>query len=208
MCYYAEIPPTNALLEKRLKRKLFSKKENNQIEIWSGFDHPKVPVIMSDLKDSIALIRWGLIPQWANKTNAKEIWNSTLNAKIETLEEKPSFRDCVDNRCLVLVSGFFEWQHLGKQKIKYKISLKDKDVFALAGIFSVWKIPDSDDAYLRTFAIITTEANDMMKVIHNTKQRMPLIIEENDYDNYLNSSINIHTFNKEFDSSKMIAEAC
>jgi len=125
----------------------------------SGFSFPKTPVITNEL-DEIQLLHWGLFPY--NNSDKPNL----LNARVETLEEKRSFKDIRKNRCLIIVDGFYEWKQLGKQKIKHEIGFKNQ-LFALAGIFSI------NEKY-KSYAIITTEAKGIMREIHNTKFRMPI----------------------------------
>ena len=110
---------------------------------------------------------------------------SCHDAKIETLAQKPSFKDAINNRCLVLSSGFFEWQwrdSKGKEKRKYLIKPTEEEIFAFAGIWSEWTNPETGEKQ-KTYSIITTEANELMSEIHNTKKRMPVILpKENEYD--------------------------
>tara|TARA_R110001592_G_scaffold141264_2_gene362676 strand:- start:5087 stop:5512 length:426 start_codon:yes stop_codon:yes gene_type:complete len=115
---------------------------------------------------------WGLIPDWAN-----EDWkrNYTLNARIETLSEKSAFKQYTENRCIILVDGFYEWQHKGKEKIKFDIGFNNQ-LFAFAGLYS-------ND----TYTIVTTEAKGIMREIHNTKLRMPFSLKTDDnFNNWLN----------------------
>src|SRR5665213_3222467 len=105
-----------------------------EYENVSGFAHPKLPVITSEDPEHIQLMEWGLVPNWVkNEKIAFEMQNATLNARSETLFEKPSFRSIIKKRCLILINGFYEWQQVAKQKVPYYIHLKSKDVFALAG---------------------------------------------------------------------------
>lgn len=111
----------------------------------------------------------------------------TLNARIETLEEKPAFRNAVSNRCLVLASGFYEWQWLdakGRSKQKFQIRPKDQEVFVFAGIYSNWKNPQTGEP-LASYSILTTEANELMGQIHNIKKRMPVILKKEDHNAWL-----------------------
>ena len=135
--------------------------------VFKAFDFPKTPVITNKDPKQIQLYQWGLIPHWADDS-----WNKhyTLNARIESLDQKKSFKDITNNRCLVLVNGFYEWQHVNNSKIKYEIGFNDS-LFALAGLF------DTNDN-MKTYTIITTEAQGIMKDIHNTKLRMPFAIKE------------------------------
>lgn len=149
---------------------------------FNGFDFPKTPVISDNAMNKVQLFDWGLIPSWATD---HEIRKFTLNAKIETLAQKPSFKESLNNRCLILSSGFFEWQwrdSKGKEKRKYLIKPIQEELFAFAGIWSEWRSPQTG-LIQKTYSIITTEANDLMREIHNTKKRMPVILpKENEYD--------------------------
>ena len=121
---------------------------------------------------------WGLIPAWAKD---RALQKMTLNAKIETLTEKPSFQNSVSNRCLVLVNGFYEWKWLdskGKNKEKYFIRLENgNQPFALGGIYSIWTDENTNET-LTSFSIVTSQANELMSEIHNTKHRMPLVLSK------------------------------
>ena len=122
---------------------------------------------------------WGLIPFWAKNDTLKK---STLNARIETLAEKPAFRNSVENRCLVIANGYYEWQWLdekGKQKQKYLITPAKEELFAFAGIYSRWKDPQTGND-INTYSIVTTRANELMSEIHNNKERMPVILRPTD----------------------------
>jgi putative SOS response-associated peptidase YedK len=123
---------------------------------------------------------WGLIPGWIKgETEADRIRFKTLNARSETVFEKPSFRHAVrENRCLIPVSGFFEFREVNDRKYPYHIRMKDGRIFSLAGIFEDWDDPSG--RVIRTFSIVTAEANPLMAKIHNTKMRMPVILSLRD----------------------------
>ena len=157
---------------------------NAQIEIGfepvfhaSGFSFPKWPVITAEEPDKINLYRWGLIPHWVkDEEQAKKIKAQTLNARSETVFEKPSFRLSIHKRrCFVLSTGFYEWQDFNKKKYPYFIHLKDSEIFALAGIYSSWVNKLTGEIF-NTFSILTTAANSLMAKIHNSKKRMPVIL--------------------------------
>ncbi|MCE5320657.1 MAG: SOS response-associated peptidase [Bacteroidales bacterium] len=142
---------------------------------YNGFAHPDVIVVANTQPNKLQLMNWGLIPFWAKD---RTIQNSTLNAKIETLNEKPSFKYSINNRCLIFADGFFEWQWLdekGKNKQKYLLALKDESPFAFAGLWNAWS-DKSTGEQLKTFTILTTEANKLLSEIHNSKKRMPVIV--------------------------------
>jgi putative SOS response-associated peptidase YedK len=176
MCYHYDAAGN----KKALKRFTFLKEsaEYTPIEDANGFSHPKMPVVASSKPTTIQLFNWGLIPNWATSEKAIDIQKSTLNAKSETIFELASFKEATTTRCLVLAESFYEWRTEGKRKIPYQIFVKDQDVFAMGGLFTEWKDVKSGQSK-NTFTIITVPANDMMAYIHNSKQRMPLIIPQN-----------------------------
>ncbi|MFM1877329.1 MAG: hypothetical protein RLZZ241_195 [Bacteroidota bacterium] len=159
----------------------------------SGFNHPKL-LIYTDLNsDYPAVASWGLVPFWVkSETQQKQLWNQTLNARSETLFEKPAFRDAAEHgRCLLYIDGFYEHHHLGKQTFPYYISRKDGEPLVLACLYSDWSNPETGNTKT-TFSIVTTEGNSMMASIHNnpklTGPRMPLILEESLADGWLQPS--------------------
>ena len=116
------------------------------------------------------MLRWGLVPFWAKDPS---IGNRMINARSETVAEKPSFRNAYKKRrCLVLADGFYEWRKEGDVKTPYFISLADGLPFAFAGLWEDWNSKESDES-LQTTAIITTAANDFMATLH---QRMPVVM--------------------------------
>ncbi len=115
--------------------------------------------------------QWGLVPSWAKDP---AIGNRMINARAETITEKPSYRGPFKKqRCLIPVDGFYEWKKEVKSKIPYYIRLKSGEPFVIAGLWSCWVSPDGKE--LRTFTIITTQPNDLMRPIHD---RMPVILME------------------------------
>lgn len=150
----------------------------------SAFTNPDYPVITDD--PEIHVFKWGLIPFWTkSEKDANEIRTKTYNARAESIFEKPSFRGSITTkRCIVPSTGFFDWRHEGKIKIPYFIRVKDEDIFSMAGIYSDWADPRTGEI-IRTFSIITTEANDLMRYIHNTNFRMPVILRPEDEKKWL-----------------------
>lgn len=127
----------------------------------------------------LVLLRWGLIPSWAKDP---KIGNQCINAKAETVAEKPAFRSAFKKRrCLVIVTGFFEWQRQqGSLKQPMCIGLQSKRPFAFAGLWEHW-VPTEGEP-LETCTIITTEPNELLQSIHN---RMPVILAPTSYDQWL-----------------------
>lgn len=124
------------------------------------------------------MLRWGLIPSWAKDPR---IGNQCINAKAETVAEKPSFRSAFKKRrCLVIATGFYEWQVQAHAKQPMWIGLKSRRPFAFAGLWEQWQPPDG--AVIESCTIITTTPNDLMAPIHN---RMPVILAPPSYDQWL-----------------------
>jgi putative SOS response-associated peptidase YedK len=122
---------------------------------------------------------WGFIPSWAKEPS---IGNKMINARSETVAEKPAFRSAFKKkRCLVIADGFYEWKTEGKRKFPIYIRLKSKEPFGFAGLYNVWKAPDGNQ--LCTCTIITTEANETVKPIHD---RMPVILPRDAEDMWIN----------------------
>ncbi len=144
----------------------------------SAVDAPFMPVISDEKKEELSMYKWGLIPHWVkDEDQADNIRKGTVNARSETIFEKPSFRNPIrKRRCLVIADGFFEWREVGGRNYPYYIKLKDYEAFAFAGIWDSGSYPNSP----KTFSIITTEANPLLAKIHNKKKRMPVILERED----------------------------
>ncbi len=127
-------------------------------------------VVPNNGKNYMDAFIWGLIPSWAKNPS---IGNKMINARAETLAEKPSFRNAYNRRrCLILADGFYEWvKQPGGGKTPHYIQLESKEPFAFAGLWEIWHAPDGSEVYSTT--IITTEPNEMMSRLHN---RMPVIL--------------------------------
>lgn len=136
-----------------------------------------------DNKDrELVMLRWGLVPFWAKDPS---IGNRMINARAETVAEKPSYRAAFRHRrCLVLADGFYEWRRTGDTKTPYFISLANGEPFALAGLWESWKDKNSGDL-LQTTTLITTDANDFMRPVHH---RMPVIVQSDAADEWLSGS--------------------
>jgi putative SOS response-associated peptidase YedK len=144
-----------------------------------AFGFPAHPVITDEEPGYIKMYNWGLIPGWVkDPAQADTIRRQTINARSDTIFEKPSFRSSIMvRRCLVIADGFFEWQEFGGKKYPYYVHLKNSEAFAIAGIWDGWT---SGGEETRTFTLITTEANLLMARIHNTKKRMPALLRRDD----------------------------
>jgi putative SOS response-associated peptidase YedK len=125
----------------------------------------------ADEQRELVKLRWGLVPFWAKDPS---IGNRMINARAETVAEKPSYRNAYKHRrCLVLADGFYEWHRQGDVKTPYYISLASGGPFALAGLWENWTDKESGES-LQTTTLITAEANDFMASLHH---RMPVILE-------------------------------
>lgn len=144
--------------------------------------------------------RWGLVPFWSRDEKAGY---RMINARAETLGEKPGFRAAfAKRRCIVVADGFYEWRQEGKSKTPFYVRLKDGRPFGLAGLYEHWKSPDGKA--LDTCAIITTSANELMKPIHD---RMPVILDKKSYGAWLDTDAKdphrLAELLKPFDPDKM-----
>ena len=183
MCYQTRLTKKKEEIQNRFRVDIEDLMSIEDFELNKGFDYPKTPIITNEHPDKVPLYNWGLVPTWAQDTSFRHY---TLNARIETLDEKPSFKDVIQNRCLIIADGFYEWQWLtksGSRKQKYLITLDNEELFAFAGLYSQWK--NSDGSVLNSYTMVTTQANQLMSEIHNTKQRMPIILKREDEKSWL-----------------------
>ena len=188
MCFNARFR-----LQVALKR---AKRNNNSDEIlhWekelkqydklfqvSGFAHPKIIIYTNDKPYKPQSSVWGLIPNWAK--DAESIWNKTLNARAETIFEKPAFvKSAEEKRCLIPAEGFYEHHHFRGKTYPFYISHKKDNPLVFAGLWNEWTNPKTNEI-VNTFSIVTTKANLLMTKIHNNPKlsgdsRMPVILSE------------------------------
>jgi putative SOS response-associated peptidase YedK len=129
-----------------------------------------------------AMLHWGLVPKWAKE---RAIGNRMINARAETLAEKPSFRDAFrKRRCLVLTDGWYEWQVAPGGKQPWFIRMKDARPFAFAGLWERWKDP-ANGSLLESCTIVTTDASASIRRIHD---RMPVVLAESNWDRWLDTA--------------------
>lgn len=159
----------------------------------SGFNHPELLIYTNDSPEFPSVATWGLVPHWVNdEYQLKKIWNNTLNARVETIFEKTSFKQAAkNNRCLIYIDGFYEHHHLNKKTYPFFIQRKDQEPVAIAGLCSEWINP-RNGGKMNTFSIVTTAANSMMAKIHNNPTikgpRMPLILTNELEEQWLNNN--------------------
>lgn len=128
----------------------------------------------------LAFMRWGLVPRWAEDIS---IGNRMINARAETVRTKPGFRDAFSRRrCLVPVSGFYEWQKVegSTRKQAWYMTPREGNIVCFGGLWERWKSPEGSE--LRSFTILTTSPNDLMKPLHD---RMPVVIAPADFERWL-----------------------
>jgi len=140
-------------------------------------------VINDGSRNKMGFLRWGLIPPWAKDMS---IGYKMINARAETLTEKPSFRNAYKKkRCLIVADSFYEWKRIdSKTKIPMRIKLKSNDLFAMAGLWENWKSPDGKSIY--SCSVITTDPNELVQDIHD---RMPVILRPEDEKYWLDPAI-------------------
>lgn len=184
MCYSTQLKSDVKTIEKRFSAKFKNSTDYIPKDKISGFEFPINPVITNEEPKLIQFYYWGFLPSWVNDLNFRA---NTLNAKYETLNEKPSFKPYLNQRCIVLADAFYEWKWLdtkGKNKQGYRISLTSEAPFAFAGLYNRWKNSKTGE-WLSTYTILTTAANKLMEEIHNSKKRMPIILNKGSEENYL-----------------------
>ena len=134
-----------------------------------------IPVVREAESRDVAMLRWGLVPFWAKDIS---IGYKLINARSETLQEKPSFKNAFKNRrCLILADGFYEWQKPAAKsgpKAPFRFTLKDEKPFAFAGLWESWHSPEDEE--IQSCTIITCEPNSLLAQVHN---RMPVILDRN-----------------------------
>jgi putative SOS response-associated peptidase YedK len=134
--------------------------------------HPKEPV------RELSLVRWGLIPSWAKDPSGAA---RMINARSETADSKPAFRDALKSRrCMIPADGFYEWMRTGKMKQPYCFEVNEGELFAFAGIWDRWKGPSGD--MIETCSILTTTPNAVTAPVHD---RMPVILDPDNYELWL-----------------------
>lgn len=187
MCYFVEHNIQRKELEKRFNVKFPEDIRYTPSFFQSAFNKPYMPVITGEKREEVQLFQWGLIPFWTmDETSAEKLRYSTFNARSETVWEKPVFRKAVQSgRCLVSAHGFFEYHTSPDLKIPYYIRLMDNSIFALAGIYDSWSNSQTGEV-INTFSILTTSANPLMEKIHNLKKRMPVILQKENEEVWIN----------------------
>lgn len=206
MCYHISLDFDKKKLEGRFKKKLANNEEfmgRNQV---NGFSKPIIPIILSASSNCIDFGEWGFgANDGVTKMDNGKTMNSILNARGETIFTNKLFKNFCNNRCLIPVSGFYEWKLEGNRKIPYLVTLKDQKIFCLGGIFK--EVEENGESFKRV-AIITIEANEIMRQIHNTKMRMPLVFDDKNENKWIDEDLskdNVSNLMQAIDTNKMFA---
>lgn len=196
MCFTYELFAKKKAVEKHLDA-LFSVDYLKDEILVNGFSHPKMPILCNDDTNVILQEQWGLVPHWVkDETTAQKLAKMCLNARVETLHEKPSFRQSLVKRCIIPFSSFYEWRwedEKGKRKTKYRIFHPNEQLIGFGGLYADWLNPNTAEVK-RTYTMCTHEANEMMAFIHNRKKRMPLILTKNHYKDWLHKDNPVKEF--------------
>lgn len=181
MCYFFQAPETKKLPERY--------KTKNSVDIklpreLNGFAHPDTAIISNSNPSELQIAKWDWSPDLPKY--------NMLNARIETVNSKPSFKSYIEQRCLIPASAFYEWQWLnksGSDKQKYSLFIPEQEIFSFAGLWKEYQDKENGINYL-VYVILTTKANDYMATIHNRKPddpRMPIIIQPQSEVEWLNA---------------------
>ncbi|RZJ31032.1 MAG: hypothetical protein EOO48_03290 [Flavobacterium sp.] len=189
MQFAATLEQTAAVFGVRLQRH-----QCQPSSLVNAFDHAFHPVITANNPEILdCRHRWGLVPPDWNK-EPEEIWNHTISAKLEYLHKRYAWQKVSMNRCLIPVTGFYEYHWndpKGKSKTRYLMTDPENEIFALGGLYSEWQ---KDGIILKTFAVCTTKGNDIMEFVHNKDaaknySRMPVVLNIGDEKNWLDVKI-------------------
>ncbi|WP_042455482.1 SOS response-associated peptidase [Neobacillus dielmonensis] len=159
--------------------------EQNYVQSYNIAPSQSVLAVINDGKTNrMGFLKWGLVPSWAKDPS---ISYKLINARAETLREKPSFRQAYQKRrCLIVADSFYEWKrHEDKSKTPMRIKLKTGDLFGMAGLWEHWKSPNGESVF--SCSVVTTAPNELMSTIHD---RMPVILKQEDEKIWLNPAAN------------------
>ncbi len=214
MCFYVDVHLEVARIKKEFGLDDVGLEDFDRLmgqeHIISGFSNPELMVVGPG--PSLAKKQWGLVPAWTQsveKAHTMQQRGFTLNARAETIFDKPSFRGVITRkRCILPIAGFYEWQHLNsRDKVPYYITGAAAPILATGCIWDEWSDPGTGEV-IDSFSMVTTQANPMMAAIHNTKQRMPLFLEPHNYSLWLDPTLSPEEVKKilvPFDTSNMQA---
>ncbi len=192
MCYHTSLNVKQPALEARYGAKVEADKTWEPVIHANAYSAPALPIIRAHQSEIITPSQWGLIPHWVKTgADAKKLRAMTINARFETVFEKPSFRGAAQagKRCLIPVSGFFEWHTEKKKKYPFYIHPTEAEIVSIAGLWDEWADPETGEILL-TYTMLTRSANELMAKIHNSKERMPCLLTREQESDYLRESLN------------------
>lgn len=178
MCYHKSLSVAAPELEARYDAVMPDAASFKPVYHTNAYNFPAWPIVTRQEPGKLQLINWGLIPRWAkNADAAADIRTKTINARSETIYEKPSYRTAAQKgqRCLIPVTGFYEWHTVGSKKFPFYINTTDQKITSVAGLWDEWPDPDTGEL-IPTYTLLTTDANPLLAAIHNTKKRMPCLL--------------------------------
>jgi putative SOS response-associated peptidase YedK len=187
VCYSNSSTSENIELAQKYRKQIPQNLPNVKYHHASGFTFPEWPVINNSYH--IQIMNWGLVPSWFRGQKI-EIASKTLNCRSESVESKVSFKNLIhSNRCVIPSSGFFEWQQIGSIKAPHFIYSPNSEILSMAGLWDININTETGEIY-QSFTILTTEANEFMSQIHNTKKRMPVLLPDSEIQNWLEGRLN------------------
>ncbi len=178
MCYHKSLAVSAPELEVRYEATLPPTARFQPVYHANAYSLPAWPIVTRAEPGRLQLLPWGLVPRWVKTpADADQIRTHTINARAETIYEKPSFRTAAQNgqRCLIPVTGFFEWHTEKSKKYPFYISPADQKIASIAGLYDEWADPDTGELR-QTYTLLTTDANPLLAAIHNSKKRMPCLL--------------------------------
>ncbi|QES88533.1 SOS response-associated peptidase [Rhizosphaericola mali] len=187
MCYHVSTAPKEKLDKFAKNKSLIIQTAIESFYHVSGFARPYLPTILNGDSKLIQPSRWKLLPFWVKTEEDAKKYANTLNAESESIFEKKSYAPYIlKNRGLLLVDGFYEPHSIkGKKETEnYYLTFPEHNIFSLGIVYAPWTDKETGEI-TNTFSIITTPANDLLTKIHNVKKRMPLIIPENKWNDWL-----------------------
>lgn len=196
MCYHTSLNVEQNVLENRYEARVEPGQSWHPVIHANAFSAPVWPVVAAQEPQMLALLGWGLVPGWVKTASeAEKLRTMTANCRYETMYQKPSFRAAASDgkRCLIPVSGFFEWHALGNKKYPFYIHPGETSggVVSIAGLWDEWADPETGEIRL-TYTMLTCPANEMMARIHNSKERMPCLLTAQLESEYIRESLRPH----------------
>ncbi|MPR33064.1 SOS response-associated peptidase [Salmonirosea aquatica] len=191
MCYHTSLDVKKAALEARYKAELAKGKTWKSVIHANAYAVPFWPLVTVQQPEILSLFTWGMIPGWTkSEQDAKKLRTMTINCRYETMYEKPSFRGAASagRRCLIPVTGFFEWHTEGKKKYPFYIHPQKEEIVSIAGLWDEWADPATGEVHY-SYTMLTQPANTLMAKIHNSKKRMPCLLTRESEREYLNRTL-------------------